>query len=303
MAASGDRVGYIGVGLMGHGAARNILANGYELTVLGHRNRGPVEDLVAAGASEARSPAEVAARSEVVFTCLPSSVEVEATVLGPGGLLESFRPGMIHVDSTTADPISTRGLAAAYAERGCAMVDGPLGRTPREAELGQLSTFLGGDAEAVARVRPIIACYADTIMEAGPIGSGHTLKLVNNFISIGTSAVIAEAVATAAKLGVDLRTLHEVVSSGGADSRMFQMMMPWVLEGDDSRLKGPLRIAGKDLRFYCRMAEGAGAPAFVAQSASQLYQLANALGHAERFMPTLPGILAQLIGAPFRELP
>ncbi len=297
------RVGYIGVGLMGHGAAKHILLGGYNLTVLGHRNRAPVEDLVAAGAREAATPREVAAASDVVFTCLPSSVEVEATVFGADGLMDGCHPGMIHVDSTTADPTQTRRIGAVYAERGCAMVDGPLGRTPLEAEAGKLSTFLGGDPDAVARVRPIVATYADTIIEAGALGSGHTLKLVNNFISLGTSAVVAEAVATASKLGVDLRTLYEVVSAGGANSAMFQMMMPWVLDGDDSRLRGPLRIAGKDLRFYCRMAEAVQAPSFVAQSASQLYQLANVRGNGERFIPVLPGILAELIGAPVRELP
>jgi 3-hydroxyisobutyrate dehydrogenase-like beta-hydroxyacid dehydrogenase len=297
------RVGYIGVGLMGHGTAKHILRGGYALTVLGHRNRAPVDDLLAAGAHEARTPREVAATCDVVFTCLPSSVEVDATVFGPDGLLAGCHPGMIHVDSTTADPTETRRIGAAYATRGGAMVDAPVGRTPREAEAGKLSTFLGGDADAIARVRPIIETYADTIIEAGPLGSGHTLKLVNNFISIGTSAVIAEAVATASKLGVDLRKLYDVVSSGGANSAMFQMVMPWVLDGDDSRLRGPLRIAGKDLRFYCRLAESVQAPSFVAQSASQLYQLANVRGHGERFMPTLPGILAALIGAPIRELP
>jgi 3-hydroxyisobutyrate dehydrogenase-like beta-hydroxyacid dehydrogenase len=297
------RVGYIGVGLMGHGAAKNILAKGYPLTILGNRNRAPVDDLVQRGAREAASLADLAANADIVFTCLPSSVEVESTVLGADGLLVHFRRGMIHVDSTTADPNSTRRLGALYAERGCAMVDAPLGRTPKEAEEGRLNTFLGGDPAAVATVKPVIASYADTVIEAGPLGSGHTLKLVNNFISIGTSAVIAEAVATAAKLGVDLRKLFEVVSSGGANSAMFQMVMPWVLDGDDSRLKGPLRIAGKDLRFYCRLAESATAPAFVAQAASQLYQLANARGHGERFMPTLPGILAELIGSKIRDLP
>ena len=297
------KIGYIGVGLMGHGAAKNILLKGHTLTILGNRNRQPVDDLVAKGATEARTPAEVAAASDIVFTCLPSSMEVEATVLGPDGILSAAKPGLIHVDSTTADPVSTRKLAALYAAKGCAMVDAPLGRTPVQAEEGKLNTFIGGDPETIAKVRPIIACYAETIIECGPISSGHTLKLVNNFISIGTSAVIAEAVATAAKLGVNLRTLYDVVSSGGANSAMFQMVMPWVLEGDDSRLKGPLRIAGKDLRFYCRMAESVTAPSPVAQAASQTYILANALGHAEQFMPVLPGILAELIGAKIRDLP
>lgn len=296
------RVGYIGVGLMGHGAARNIVEKGYPLVVMGHNNRAPVDDLIRRGAVEAKTPAEVAAAVDVVFTCLPSSAEVEATVTEPGGLLEAMRAGMIHVDSTTADPVSTRNLGALYATRGCRLVDAPVGRTPREAEAGKLNTFVGGDADAVARVRPIIACYADTIIETGALGSGHTLKLLSNFISIGTSAVIAEAVATASKLCVDLGKLYDVVSSGGANSAMFQMVMPWVLEGDDSRIKGSIRIAAKDLRAYCRLAESAGMAAFVAQAATQTYQLALAQGHAERFMPVLAGILAEINGGKIRDL-
>lgn len=183
------------------------------------------------------------------------------------------------------------------------MVDAPVGRTPREAEMGKLSTFLGGEPAHVARVRPIVACYADTIIEAGELGAGHALKLVNNFISIGTSAVIAEAVATASKLSVDLRKLYEVVSAGGANSAMFQMMMPWALEGDDSRLKGPIRIAAKDMRTYCRMAEAAPAASFVARACSQVWQMALAQGHGERFMPVLPEIVARLSRGHVRDLP
>jgi 3-hydroxyisobutyrate dehydrogenase-like beta-hydroxyacid dehydrogenase len=163
MAQDLPQIGYIGVGLMGHGAAANILAKGYELTILGNRNRVPVEDLVRRGAREAQSPKQVAATCDVVFTCLPSSVEVEQTVLGADGLLAGCRAGMIHVDSTTADPSSTRRLASEYAARGGAMVDAPMGRTPKEAEAGKLNTFIGGDPAALDRVRPIIACYAVAI--------------------------------------------------------------------------------------------------------------------------------------------
>jgi 3-hydroxyisobutyrate dehydrogenase-like beta-hydroxyacid dehydrogenase len=295
-------VGFIGAGLMGHGVAKNIQLNGHTLRLLGHRNRVPIEDLLARGATEAATARELAAASDVVFTCLPSSVEVEALVSGSDGLLAGAHPGMIHVDCTTADPTSTRRIGAEYTARGCTLVDAPVGRTPKEAEAGKLSTFLGGDPAAIARIRPLVACYADTIIDAGALGAGHTLKLVNNAVSIGTSAVIAEAVAIAAKLGVDLPKLHQVISSGGANSAMFQMMMPWVLEGDDSRLRGPLRIAAKDLRTFGRLAESVQAPAFVAQCASQLYQLALAQGHAEHFMPTLPGIIAELIGADMRRV-
>jgi 3-hydroxyisobutyrate dehydrogenase-like beta-hydroxyacid dehydrogenase len=287
---------------MGHGAAKNILAKGYALTVAGHRNRAPVDDLVARGAVEAKTAADVARASDIVFMCLPSSVEVEATVYGDDGIVAGAAKGMILVDSTTADPLATRRIGADLAQRGIRMADAPVGRTPKEAEEGKLSTFVGGDPETVRTVRPVIECYADTIIEAGTLSSGHTLKLVNNFISIGTCAIIAEAVATAAKLGVDLQKLYDVVSAGGANSKMFQMVMPWVLHGDASALKGPLRIAGKDMRFYTKLAEGAPTAAFIAQAVNQTYQLANVQGHGERYMPVLPGILAELNGVKIRDL-
>ena len=137
---------------------------------------------------------------------------------------------------------------------------------------------------------PVIECYADTIIEVGALGMGHTLKLINNFISIGTCAVISEAAATAAKVGVDMRKFYEVISAGGANSKMFQMVMPWVLEGDDSHLKGPLRIAGKDMRFYAKLAEQAPAAAFIAQAVNQTLHLFNTRGHGDRFLPVLPGL-------------
>jgi 3-hydroxyisobutyrate dehydrogenase-like beta-hydroxyacid dehydrogenase len=298
------RVGYAGVGLMGHGAAKNILEKGgHRLMVIGNRNREPVDDLVRRGASEGTTLAALAADCDVVFLCLPSTVQVEEAVYGEHGLLKGAHGGLTVVDSTTADPTSTRRIGADLAARGASMVDGPLGRSPREAEAGNLNTFLGGSPEAIARVRPIIETYADTIIETGPLGSAHTMKLLNNFISIANNAIIAEAVATATKMGVDLRTFYNVVTSGGANSAMFQMVMPWPLEGDDTRLRGPMRIAGKDLRYYCRMAEAAGAPSFMAQTANQIYQLANARGHGERFMPVLSGIMAELIGTKVRDLP
>ena len=299
---SKPRIGYIGVGLMGHGAARNIGAKGYPLTVMGHRNRAPVDDLVKRGAREGKSAAEIARGCDILFLCLPSSVEVEATVYGPGGVLEGAHAGLIVVDSTTADPNSTRKIAVDLKSKGARMADAPLGRSPKEAEEGKLSTYVGGDAAVVAAIKPVLQSYADTIVEVGPLGMGHTMKLINNFISIGNCAVIAEATATAAKLGVDLRKFCEVICAGGANSKMFQMVMPWLLEGDDSHLKGPLRIAGKDLRFYTKLAEQAPAAAFIAQAVNQTLHLCNVRGHGERYLPVLPGILAELNGAKIRDL-
>jgi len=223
-------------------------------------------------------------------------------VLGPDGVLEGAHAGLIVVDSTTADPNSTRRLGALLRAKGARMADAPLGRTPKEAEAGTLSTYVGGDPEVVAAIRPVQECFADTIVEVGALGAGHTLKLINNFLSIGTCAIIAEAATTAAKMGVDMRKFYEVVSAGGANSRMFQMVAPWLLEGDDSHLKGPLRIAGKDVRFYSRLAEQAQVASFIAQAVNQTLQLCNARGHGDRFLPVLPGILAELNGAKIRDL-
>jgi 3-hydroxyisobutyrate dehydrogenase-like beta-hydroxyacid dehydrogenase len=299
---SKSRIGYIGVGLMGHGAAKNIVEKGYPLTIMGHRNRAPVEDLVKRGAKEAKSAAEAARASDVLFLCLPSSVEVEATIYGPEGVLEGAHAGLIVVDSTTADPNSTRRIAVDLERKGARMLDAPLGRSPKEADDGKLSTYVGGEPETAKAVRAVMECYADTIVEVGPLGMGHTMKLINNFISIGNCAVIAEATATAAKLGVDMRKFCEVIQAGGANSRMFQMVMPWLLEGDDSHLKGPLRIAGKDMRFYARLAEQAPAAAFIAQAVNQTLHLCNVRGHGDRFLPVLPGLLAELNGTKIHDL-
>jgi 3-hydroxyisobutyrate dehydrogenase-like beta-hydroxyacid dehydrogenase len=299
---SKQKIGYIGVGLMGHGAAKNIVEKGYPLTIMGHRNRTPVDDLIKRGATEGTRAADIARASDILFLCLPSSVEVEAAIYGDDGVLEGAHSGLILVDSTTADPNSTRRIAADLAAKGARMLDAPLGRTPKEAEEGKLSTYVGGEPATVKTVRPVMECYADTIVEVGPLGMGHTLKLINNFISIGTCAVISEAAATAAKVGVDMRKFYEVISAGGANSKMFQMVMPWVLEGDDSHLKGPLRIAGKDMRFYTRLAEQAPAAAFIAQAVNQTLHLFNVRGHGDRFLPVLPGLLAELNGAKIRDL-
>jgi 3-hydroxyisobutyrate dehydrogenase-like beta-hydroxyacid dehydrogenase len=297
------RVGYMGVGYMGHGAARNILEKGYALGVLGHSNRTPVEDLVARGASEAGSPAELAEKSDVVFLCLPSTVEVEKAVYGEDGILAALRPGFILVDSTTSDPVSTRRVGAEFRARGADMIDAPLGRTPKEAERGALSSFVGGERATIDRVKPIIATYADTIIETGPLGSGHTMKLINNFLAIGTSAIVGEALATASLLGVDMNIFKQVVETGGANSVMLERSMHWVLEGDDSHMQATMRIALKDLRYYRKMADEAQLYTTLAEAASQVYQLANQLGHSRQFMPVLSTIIASFTDGKARELP
>jgi 3-hydroxyisobutyrate dehydrogenase-like beta-hydroxyacid dehydrogenase len=298
-----QRVGFVGVGLMGHGMAKNIMEKGgYPLTILGHRNRAPVEDLVRRGASEAKDLAALAAASDVVITCLPSSVEMEAAYLGPHGLLSAARKGTIFVDATTNDPDATRKVGAALAEAGCHLVDAALGRTPKEAEEGRASTYVGGDADVVAKVRPILESYADTIVVCGPLGAGATCKLLNNSISMGMLMMISETFATAARLGVDLAAFSEVLSAGGVNSGMWRALKPWIIDGDVGGLLATVRTGAKDIRAYTRMAEDAGVATPVAQAINQQFRLVVNEGHADRMMPVLPGILAELNGAKIREI-
>ncbi len=295
------RVGYIGVGLMGHGAAKNIVTKGFPLTVFDPYAKDNVRDLVQRGATEAAGVHDLVGKSDIVILNLPSSQDVEQIVY-VDGLLAAARPGMILVDSTTADPRITRKIGADLAKKSVQMIDAPNGRTPKEIEAGKVSTYVGGSKEAIDRVMPVFETYADTIIRTGDLGSGTTMKLMNNFITIGSCALIAEAIATAHQLGVDMKILVEVLSAGGANSVMFQWMKPWIVEGDDSHLKGPLRIAAKDIKLYSRLADSAPAMAIIANAVVQVYQHVLISGHANDMMPTLPGILAELNGSHFASV-
>ncbi len=286
------KVGFIGVGLMGHGMAKNLLEKGHPLTILGHRNRQPVEDLVARGAVEAANPAEVAGRSEIIFLCVPNSMQVEAVIEGENGILSAARKGLVVVDTSTADPDSTLHLATLLQAKGVRMADAPLTRTPKQAEEGRLNVMVGADHELFAELEPVIACFAENILHVGPLGAGHKIKLINNFIALGNASVVAEAVTAAVKVGVDLGKLFELVSSGGANSNIFQMVMPWVLQGDISNMQFAIANAAKDLRYYSRMIQDAKLSAPVSPGVLGAFALAEAMGKGEEFVPRLCDVIA-----------
>jgi hypothetical protein len=290
------RVGFIGAGLMGHGMAKNLVEKGFALTVLGHRNRAPVEDLLGRGASEAGSPADLARASDVVILCVPSSAEVEHCVLGEAGILEGAHQGLIVIDATTAEPASTEKVAAALAAHGVRFADAPLTRSPKDAEAGKLNTLVGADNATFAAIRPVLEAYCENIFHVGPIGSGHKMKLVNNFMSQGMAALIAEAVTTATKAGVDLDQLFDVVSAGGANSNVFQRMMPWVLGRSEGGMIFQLKNGQKDVRYYTHLAESVGATAILGAAVHQIYTLAVAQGEGDSYVPALARGLGKVNG-------
>ena len=251
-----DRVGFAGTGLMGRGMAKNILAAGYPLAVVAHRSRAPIETLVRLGATELHSYRNLAAGSDVVLLCVTGTPEVESIVYGRDGLLEGAREGLIVIDCSTSEPASSERIRVDLAERGASLVDAPLARTPAEAEAGRLNTMVGASQEDFVRVRPLLEACCENIFHMGSVGSGHKTKLVYNFITMGYAALISEALCACAATGVDLKRFSDVVSAGGANSGIFQLIVPKALEsGDCSGLNFSLANAEKDLRYYNRMAD------------------------------------------------
>jgi 3-hydroxyisobutyrate dehydrogenase-like beta-hydroxyacid dehydrogenase len=286
---------------MGHGIGKNILAGGYPLTVLGHRNRQPVEDLIAKGAAEAKSAREIAEKSDVVIICVTGSPQVEQLVYSADGLLAGVRPGLIIADCTTAEPSSTQKIAADVAAKGGHFFDTPMTRTPREAEAGKLALMTGGDAARLAEIRPILSCFADTIVHAGNVGAAHQLKLINNFVAIGTAAVVAEGMAAAAKAGVDMQALHDVIVAGGANSVMFERLIKVALVDDDSSAKFAIENARKDLRYYAAMTAELPVVSYIGQAVHQTVVLADTMGYGKRYLPRLVDLMGDINGVKVRK--
>lgn len=253
-----ERIGFIGVGLMGHGMAKNIVEAGYPLTVLGNRNRAPVEDLVARGATEATDAAALGAASDIVFLCLPGSPQIEATMRGDTGLRAGLGEGAVVVDCSTADPNSTLALAAEFAQDGIAYVDAPLSRTPKEAWEGTLDTMIGAPGPVLDRIRPVVDTWAGKVVHIGDVGDGHRMKLLNNFVSLGYAAIYAEALALSEKVGISAERFNNVIGGGRMDCGFYQTFMECVVGGNREAHKFTLTNALKDLRYLESMADAAG---------------------------------------------
>ena len=291
------RIGFIGAsGLMGHGIAKNLQLKGHELALTVHRNREAVADLLGAGAIEAKSTAELAAGSEIVFICVTGSPQVEAVVGGSNGLLAGAKAGLIVVDCSTSEPDSTKALRERCATAGVTLVDAPLARTPVEAEQGRLNVMVGADDAVFAKLEPVLHCFAENVFHVGGPGAGHIIKLLNNFIAQAICTATAEAFAVGQRAGVDLNKLVELVSAGAVNSGLFQAMAK-TLSGDMAGLKFELDNARKDIRYYTHLAEGLAIPTVVGEAVHQSLVLASALGHGKKFVPSLVEAQEQLTGA------
>jgi 3-hydroxyisobutyrate dehydrogenase-like beta-hydroxyacid dehydrogenase len=282
------RIGFIGIGLMGHGIAKNLVTKGFPLTVRVNRNRAPLADLLAAGAKEVPTNADVARNADIVFLCVTGAPQVEEIVNGKDGIASVARKGLVVVDTSTSEPATTARMREALAAQGVRFVDAPLARTPVEAEQGRLNIMVGADDATFAELKPVLAAFCENIIHAGPAGHGIVLKLINNFIAQAIATATAEALAAAAKSGLSIRKLHEVISAGAVNSGIFQMMVGRMLDGGDlTGLKFTLVNAMKDLRYYTHFAEALPVSAIMGEAVHQSLVNANLLGFGEKYVASL----------------
>ena len=293
------RVGFIGVGLMGHGMAKCLIEKGHELIVMGHRNRAPVDDLVKRGAVEAGFPAAVASYSDIVFLCVTGSTQVEALVRGPDGIAAGAHKGLTVVDCSTSDPNSTVALAAELKALGVSYADAPLGGTPAQAEEGKLSAMVGCDAEVWPRIEPVIGAWAAKATRVGETGDGHKLKLLMNFLSMGYGALYAELLVVAHKNGITARAVDAVMRGSRFDCGMYQTFFAWVLNGEEQH-KFTIANSHKDMRYLAAMAADAGVANPMGAAVKNYYALADAAGRGGDFVPALSDFVAALNGVTVR---
>ena len=294
---SKPRIGFVGIGLMGHGIAKNLVSKGYPVTLRVHRNRKPAEDLLAAGAKEAANYAALARDSDVVMLCVTGAPQVEEVVLGADGIAGAARQGLIVVDTSTSEPATTAHMRTLLADQRVRFVDAPLARTPVEAEQGRLNIMVGADDATFEELKPLFGAFCENIIHAGPPGHGIVLKLINNFLAQAICTATAEACAAAAKSGLSIAKLHQVISAGAVNSGLFQMLVGRMLEsGDLTGLKFTLVNAAKDLRYYTHFTEGMMIPSVIGEAVHQSLVTANALGFGDKYVASLIEAQEKLAG-------
>jgi 3-hydroxyisobutyrate dehydrogenase-like beta-hydroxyacid dehydrogenase len=286
-------IGLVGVGLMGHGIATNLQKGGHRLTLLEHPGNQPLDALRAGGARMAATVPELARAVDVLLLCVTGSPQVEAVLTGDDGALAHLAPGSVVIDCSTAIPASTERMAAAAQARGLHFLDAPMTRTPKEAAEGRLNLLVGGDAALFAQWRPLLACFAENITHVGPAGSGHRMKLLHNYVSLGTVALLAEAAACAQRAGMAPEVFVDVLAKGGGAGVALERLRGAITTGDPSALRFAMSNAQKDLTYYQQMAADTGAVRDIGAAVLDTYAQAVQDGGGDRLVPELVAQLAK----------
>lgn len=289
-----SQIAFIGLGIMGLPMAGHLLAAGYSL-VVHNRTKSKAEALISRGATWAASPADAAGSADVVFICVTDTPDVEAVVLGPGGILESARPGLIVVDHSTISPSSTRQFAQALAANGTQFLDAPVSGGDIGAKNATLSIMVGGDAAAFDAVLPLLQRTGKTITHCGPSGTGQLTKLVNQILVSVTNLAVCEALSFAIKNGLDPQKTIQAVGGGAAGSWQLQNLGPKMIAGDFAP-GFTIDLQQKDLRLVMQSAGESLTPLPATALVHQLFIAAQAAGRGKDGTQALFAVINQLAG-------
>lgn len=290
---SKPKIGFVGLGLMGSAMVERLQAQGYAVTVLGNRARANIDAAVARGATEAAGGRGLAEASDIVMLCMGTSDSVEARMRGADGIIAGLGEGKVVIDFGTSLPESTRALGAEVAAKGAVMLDAPLGRTPSHGREGKLNIMGAGDKAAFDQVKPVLDDLGENVFHLGPLGSGHTIKLINNFFAMTTATAMSEAFAAADRAGIERQKLYDVVSAGPLHSGMMDFVAAYAIDGDPQKLAFAVQNALKDVGYYGRMTEAMGFESRISPGPRAALQAAVDGGLGEKLVPQMVDFFAE----------
>jgi 2-hydroxy-3-oxopropionate reductase len=271
-----EKVGFIGLGIMGRGMAHNLLKAGFDLTVW-NRTASKMDEFVSAGAKVAKSPADLASQCDIIMICVSDTPDMEAVILGERGVLEGAQEGALVIDHSTISPHATRQIAAKLNEKGVHMLDAPISGGSEGAAKGTLSIMIGGEAEQVERAMPYLKAFGKAITHVGPQGAGQMVKLVNQILVVVTGLAVSEGLLFAQAAGLDLKKTLEAVEGGAAGSWMLSNRGPQVIERD-WRPGFTIDLQQKDLRLVLEAADQLGVPLMVTSLVFHMYRTLQTQG-------------------------
>ncbi len=292
---SKPKIGFIGIGLMGSSMVECLQKAGYEVSVLGNRSRPRIEAALARGATEAANARELAGAADIVMLCMGTSEQVEGRIYGEDGVLAGISEGDVVIDFGTSLPDSTRRIGADLAAKGASYLDAPLGRTPAHAVDGLLNIMCSGDEAAYGKVKPVLDTLGENVFHLGALGTGHTIKLINNFFAMTTACAMSEAFAMADRAGVDRDKLYAVMAAGPLRSGMMDFIRNYAMD-EQIDLAFTVQNAAKDVGYYNRMAEDLGAPSKMSVAATGALAAALEAGRGEIMVPQMVDFFAEALG-------
>ncbi|NND41370.1 MAG: NAD(P)-dependent oxidoreductase [Silicimonas sp.] len=280
-------IGFIGLGLMGAAMVERLQSRGYAVTALANTNRTGIDAALARGATEAANGREVAETSDIVMLCMGTSDHVESRMRGGDGVIAGLSAGKVVIDFGTSLPASTTALGEEVAQTGAVMLDAPLGRTPSHAKDGLLNIMASGDTGSYERIRPVLDDLGENVFHLGPLGSGHTIKLINNFFAMTCANAMSEAFAVCDVAGVPRQALYDVLAAGPNHSGMMDFVKAYAIDGDPEKLAFTVRNALKDISYYDKMVSDSGRASIMAKCAKSAIGRAVEDGHGDDLVPQM----------------